>query len=168
MFKPLSVFNRRRNAPALRQNDDGDPFYAFHRDMNRLFEDFFSDFGAPSYFTGDGSGDLRGAHRGIHIDVKDKGKAFELEAELPGVDEDNIDVEINDNLLTISGEKKVEEENEDGTRRAYSSFHRSMSLPFDVDPDAIEATFKNGILRLHLPKPPELEAKTRKISVRKG
>ncbi len=163
MFKPLSVFGRHRNAPALRRGDDADPFSAFHQEMNRLFDDFFIDFRAPSYFTGD-----KGVHRGIHIDVKDAGKAFELEAELPGVDEDDIDVEINDNLLTIKGEKKVEQDDDDGARRAWSSFHRSMSLPFDVDPDAIEATFKNGVLKLRLPKPPELEAKTRKISVNKG
>ncbi len=162
MFRPLTLFNRNRNAPSLREGD-ADPFFAFHRDMNRLFEDFFSDFGDPPYFTGD-----KGAHRGINIDVKDRGKAFELEAELPGVYEGDIDVEIHDNLLTIKGEKKFEEENDDGARRAWSSFHRSMSLPFDVDPDAIEATFKNGVLKLRLPKPPELEAKTRKIEVSRG
>ena len=131
--------------------------------MNRLFEDFLGDFDGPSYFTGD-----KGVHRGIHVDLKDKGKFFELDAELPGVDEDDIDIEINENLLTIRGEKKFEEEDESGARHAYSSFHRSMTLPFDVDPDAIEATFKNGVLKLYLPKPPELVARTRKIAVNKG
>ena len=167
MFRPLTLFNRNRNAPSLREGD-ADPFFAFHREMNRLFDDFFSDFGAPSYFTGDTAGDLKSGHRGIHIDVKDKGKTFELEAELPGVDEDDVDVEINDNLLTIKGEKKFEEEDDKGSRTAWSSFHRSMSLPFEVDPDAVEATFKNGVLKLQLPKPPELEARTRKIAVNKG
>ena len=63
----------------------------------------------------------------------------------------------------------MEEEEEKGvSRRAWSSFQRSMSLPFDVDPDAIDAKFKNGVLKLTLPKPPELEAKTRKIEVQKG
>ena len=168
MFRPLTLFNRNRNAHAYRQSDAGDPFTAFHSEMNRLFDEFFSDFGAPSYFSGDRAGDLQSAHRGIHVSVKDKGKNFVLEAELPGVDEDDIDVEINDNMLVIKGEKKIEEEDEDGLRSAYSSFHRAMSLPFDVDPDAVEAKFKNGVLKLTLPKPPELEARTRKIEVKKG
>ncbi len=162
MFRPLTLFNRNRNTPALRE--DSDPFFQFHQEMNRLFDDFFTDFGASSAFAD------RGGARQAHIDYKDTGKSIELQAELPGIDEDDIHVELNDNLLTIRGEKKIEDdEEEDGvSRRAWSSFQRSMSLPFDVDPDAIEATFKNGVLKLTLPKPPELESKTRKIEVRRG
>lgn len=164
MFRPLTLFNRNRNAPALREEAAGDPFFQLHREMNQLFDDFFADFGAPAAF-----GETAGGARPVHVEFKDKGKAIELEAELPGIDEDDIQVELNDNLLTIRGEKKVEEDEEDGvSRRAWSSFQRSMSLPFDVDPDAIDAKFKNGVLKLTLPKPPELEAKTRKIEVRKG
>ncbi|MFC2951904.1 Hsp20/alpha crystallin family protein [Marinicaulis aureus] len=163
MFKPLSVFNRNRTSPAL-TDDDGAPFFQLHREMNRLFDDFFSDFGAPAAFAGQGG---NGA-RAIHVDFKDNGKALEIEAELPGVDEDNVDVELHDNLLTIRGERKDEEEKEGVSRRSYASFQRSMSLPFDVDPDAIEAKFKNGVLKLILPKPPELEARTKKIAVQRG
>lgn len=163
MFRPLTLFNRNRNAPALSEGSD-EPFFQLHREMNRLFDDFFSDFGSPSLFASAGE---NGA-RAIHVDVKDKGKALEVEAELPGVAEDDIDVELNDNLLTIRGERKDEEEKEGVSRRAYASFQRSMSLPFDVDPDAIEAKFKNGVLKLTLPKPPELEARTKKIAVQKG
>jgi HSP20 family protein len=164
MFRPLTLFNRNRNAPAFQEG--GDPFSQFHQEMNRLFDDFFSDFSTPAYFTGD-----KGVNaRPIHIEFKDTGKNIELEAELPGVSEDDIDVEIQDNLLTIRGEKKLEEEDEkEGySRKAYSSFQRSMSLPFDVDPDAIDARFKNGVLKLTLPKPPELATRTRKIEVQRG
>ena len=165
MFRPLTLFNRRRNPPGLREGDAGDPFFQFHRDMNRLFEDFFADFDAPSYFTGDRDNNARP----VHVEFKDKNGAIELEAELPGVSEEDIDVELNDNLLTIRGEKKYEEDDEEGvSRQAYSSFQRSMSIPFDVDPDTIDAKFKNGVLKLRLPKPPELEEKTRKIEVRRG
>lgn len=166
MFRPLTLFNRNRNAPSLR-SDDADPYYQFHREMNRLFDDFFADFGSPSLF---GENAASGA-RAIHMEVREKENAFEIEAELPGVDEEDIHVELVDNLLTIRGEKTIEksEDGGDGVRqRAYSSFQRSMSLPFDVDPDKIDAAFKNGVLKLTLPKPPELEAKTRKISVRRG
>jgi HSP20 family protein len=163
MFKPLSVFNRNRNAPALADEAEA-PFFQLHREMNRLFDDFFSDFGAPSLFASQGGNDARA----IHMDYKDTGKAIQIEAELPGVDEDNIDVELHDNLLTIRGERKDEEEKEGVSRRSYASFQRSMSLPFDVDPDAIEARFKNGVLKLTLPKPPELESKTKRITVQRG
>lgn len=165
MFRPPALFNRNRNAPAARDVTEADPFYQFHREMNRLFDDFLDGFGAPSLFSGTETGNARP----IHMDVKDKGKAFEIEAELPGVNEEDVDVELNDNLLTIKGEKKIEEDDKDGvSRRAYSSFQRSMSLPFDVDPDAVEAAFKNGVLKLTLPKPPELAARTRKIEVKRG
>ena len=163
MFRPLTLFNRNRNAPALTENADA-PFLQLHREMNRLFDDFFTDFGSSSFFapaTGSGA-------RAIHIDVKDAGKALQIEAELPGVSEDDIDVEISDNLLTIRGERRDEEEKEGVSRRSYASFQRSMSLPFDIDPDAVEAKFKNGVLKLTLPKPAELEARTKKIAVQKG
>ncbi len=163
MFKPLSVFNRHRNTPSLTEAND-EPFFLLHREINRLFDDFLSDFGSSSLFAAPGTAGARA----IHIDVKDKGKALQVEAELPGVDEDDIDVELHDNLLTIRGERKDEEEKDGVSRQSYASFQRSMSLPYDVDPDAIEAKFKNGVLKLTLPKPPELETRTKKIAVQKG
>lgn len=163
MFKPLSVFNRNRNTPALNDGDGAAPFFQLHREMNRLFDDFFTDFGSPSLFAENANG-----ARAIHIDAKDTGKTLKIEAELPGVSEDDIDVELHDNLLTIRGERKDEDEREGVSRRSYASFQRSMSLPFDVDPDAIEATFKNGVLKLSLPKLPELESQAKKITVQRG
>jgi HSP20 family protein len=166
MFRPLTLFNRNRNTPALREDVVGDPFFQLHREMNNLFEGFVSDFGAPSLFADNGAASARP----VHVEFKDTDKAIELEAELPGVDEDDIEVDLADNLLTIKGEKKFEEDAEDNSysRRAYSSFQRSMSLPFDVDPDAVDAKFKNGVLKLTLPKPREFEAKARKIAIQHG
>lgn len=164
MFKPLSVFNRHRNTPALRDDASGDSFVQLHQEMNRLFDDFFADFGTPSLF----SGDQRKDTRPVHIEYKDTGKSLELEAELPGVEEEDIDVELYENLLTIRGEKKIEEDDKDNegvTRRSWSSFQRTMSLPFDIEPDAVSAKFKNGVLKLSLPKPPELERSPRKIAI---
>ena len=162
MFRPLSLFSRNRNAPALRDAGSGDPFFQLHHEMNRLFDDFFADFGS--------SGLTSGAARGIHMDVRETKGAYELEAELPGVSEDDVHVELNENLLTIRGEKTVEEkgEGDDVRRRAYSSFQRSLSLPFDVDPDKVDATFRNGVLKLTLPKPAELETNAKKIAVKRG
>ena len=166
MFRPLTLLNRNRHVPAFGDEGRDDPFFQLHREMNRLFDDFFSDFSAPSYFTGDRDDSARP----IYVEYKDVGDALEIEAELPGVSEDDVNVELHDNLLTISGEKAREEEDDRKgySRRAYSSFKRSMSLPFDVDPNAIDAQFKNGVLKLTLPKPTALEAKAQKIEVRRG
>lgn len=163
MFRPLTLLNRNRSMPSLRDDDMHDPFFAFYRDMSRLFDDFSSDFGAPAYFTGE-----RGLSRPINVDYRDLGKMVVIEAELPGVDEDHIDVQVSDNLLTISTEQRVEKEDKDVSRKSYREFHRAMTLPFELDPDAIEATFKNGVLKLVLPKPPEVVARTKKIEVRRG
>lgn len=164
MFRPLSVFNRSRNVTPAPSGGDTDPFLQLHREMNRLFDDFFTDFGTPSFFSG-GNG---GRSRPIHMEYKDTDRALEIEAELPGVEEDDIDVQLSDNLLTVKAEKKFEEEEGGRSTRSYSSFSRSIALPYDIDGDKVEATFKNGVLKLTLPKPPEIAAKTKKIAVQRG
>lgn len=164
MFRPLSVFNRNRNTLPVRNEGDSAPFLQLHQEMNRLFDDFFTDFGSPSLFS-DGSG---GRARPVHIEYKDTDRALEIDAELPGVEEDDIDVQLQDNLLTIKAQKRFEEEEEGRSTRSYSSFSRSVALPYDVDGDRVEATFKNGVLKLTLPKPPEIAAKTKKITVQRG
>ena len=110
-------------------------------------------------------------HRGAHHVLQ--ATALEIEAELPGVDEKDIDVQLSDNLLTIRGEKRAErkEEKEGDYRlieRSYGSFARSIEVPFAVEADGVEATFRNGVLHLSLPKPPEAATRTRKIEVRKA
>ncbi len=161
MFRAPSLFHRRRHAPALTRCATTDPYYSFHREMNRLFDDFFDGFAETPTSAGSGV-------RGIRLTVDETDNAFEIEAELPGVDEEDLHVELTDNVLTIRGEKKSEETGEDGARRSFASFQRSLSVPFDVDPDAVEATLKNGVLRLTLPKPAEPETKARQIRIRRG
>ena len=165
MFKTPSLFNRGRNVPALRERGEADPFFQFHRDMNRLFDDFFDGFSAPPLYAGNRSG-----ARAAYFDINETKKAFEVEVELPGVDEDDVSVELTDNLLTIRGERKYEkDDDEEGvSERSYASFERSMSLPFDVDPDAVKAKFKNGVLKLKLPKTPEMETRTKRIAIDRG
>ena len=178
MFRPLSLFNR--NAPTARDDAPADPFYRLHDEMNRLFDDAFRSFGTfdsnfsrPSAFGDFGALGSSGGSRALRIDARETDDAIEIEAELPGVDERDIDVQLSDSLLTIRGEKKFERKDEkDGEarvmERAYGSFARSFTIPYNVDPDAVEATFKNGVLKLSLPKPPEQVNQTRKIAVKRG
>lgn len=169
MFQPLTLFNRNRRTPTVQDQAGADPFYRLHREMNRLFDEAFSGFGLPAAFGGSFAG--AGAPS---IDVRETDETYEIEADLPGVEEDDINVELADNVLTLRGEKRYEREDEDKKggyhvmERSYGSFARSIPLPFDVDSDAVEAVFKNGVLKLSIPKPPEIAAKTKKISVKRG
>jgi HSP20 family protein len=95
-------------------------------------------------------------------------------AELPGVEEKNIDVTVSGDQLIIKGEKKseIDEKKEEKGRtfrrveRSFGSFQRCMALPFEIDPDKVQASFKNGVLTLTVPKPTEVQKKARKIEVK--
>jgi HSP20 family protein len=104
------------------------------------------------------------------VDVHESDKAYTIEAELPGMDDDDIHLELNNDLLTLKGEKK-EERKEDRkdyhlTERPFGSFQRSFRLPEGVDRDAIAADFKKGVLTVTLPKSKTAQAASRKIPVK--
>jgi HSP20 family protein len=98
--------------------------------------------------------------------------AIEVTAELPGVDEKDVDVTLANGVLTVRGEKKTERDEEDKDKnwhvveRSYSSFSRAIPLPFDPDPAKVEAKFDKGVLHIHLPKPAEI--KQQKIEIKKA
>jgi HSP20 family protein len=101
------------------------------------------------------------------VDIHETEDALVLEADLPGMDEKDLDIRIENNMLTIRGdrkfEKKVNEENYLRVERAYGSFSRSFSLPHTVDPDSIKAEYRNGVLTVRVPK--REEAKPRQVKV---
>ena len=142
------------------------PFRSLHQEIDKVFEDFNRSLGMPV------ASRASGAKNGFvtpHIDVVETDNAVELTAELPGVAEKDIDVTLVDDVLTIKGEKKVEssEEKKDYriVERSFGSFQRSIRLPFAVEPDKVEASFKDGVLHVVLPKPPEVESKSKKIAI---
>jgi HSP20 family protein len=141
---------------------DNDPFSAFRREMDRLFESFGRDLGWPG-------GDVRTTAAAPSIDVSETESELRIDADLPGVEEKDVDVMISDNVLTIKGEKKAEKEEKKKdfhvVERSYGSFSRSLTLPFAADPSKAKATFKNGVLSISLPKPPEVKAKAKKIAI---
>lgn len=169
MFHPLSLFTRNRAVPATREQTQADPFYRLQHEMNRLFDEAFSGFGLSSAFSERGfPGEVS-----PRIDVRETDKTIEIEAELPGVAEDDLNVEIVNNTLTIRGEKRHEKRDErDGeyryVERSYGSFSRTIPLPYDIDPDAVDAAFKNGVLTVSLPKPAEAQRASRKIAIKRG
>jgi HSP20 family protein len=105
------------------------------------------------------------------VDIADTEKGYEITAELPGMDEKNIEVKYADGTLTIKGEKKDEKEEKKKdyylSERHYGSFQRSFSVPQGVDADKIEAAFKNGVLTVSLPKTAEAQKKEKQIEIKK-
>ncbi len=137
------------------------PFESLRREVDRLFEDFAggiwrSPCGHPFF-------DIGPAWRGMSampaVDVTETDKGFEITAELPGMEEKNIEVSVADGVLTIKGEKQEEKEEKKKdyylSERSYGSFQRSFEVPKGVDLDKIEASFKKGVLTVNLPKSAE-------------
>jgi HSP20 family protein len=143
-----------------------DPFHDLQRQIDRVFSDFSRDL-KPVGMGRNGS-------FSPSIDVCETDKALEVTAELPGVDEKDIDVTLADDMLTIRAEKKSEKEEKDEKKnyhlveRSYGTFERRMSLPFRADPSKVDAKFEKGVLKLTVPKPAEAQAKVQKIQVSGG
>lgn len=139
----------------------GDPFMSLHREVNRLFDDVLR--GNDMATTGGAAALLS-----PQVDISETENEIKVKAELPGVSEQDVDVELNDDILTIRGEKKSErkeeKENYHFMERSYGTFQRSFQLPRPVDPDKVQATFENGVLTITLPKNAQQE-KTRRIQV---
>jgi len=106
------------------------------------------------------------------VDIVEKDTAYEVTAELPGMDESNIDVKVSNNTLTIRGEKKEEKEEKKKdyylSERRFGSFERRFQVPQGVDTGKIDASFKKGVLRVTLPKTLEAQAQEKKIAIKPG
>ena len=151
------------------------PFESLRREVDRLFEDFAG--GIWRSPVGRSFFDIEPAWRTQSVmsampavDVTETDKAYEINAELPGMDEKNIEVKVADDVLTIKGEKREEKEEKNKdyylSERCFGSFQRSFQVPNGVDTDKIEASFKNGILTVTLPKSTEAQRAEKKITVK--
>lgn len=149
-------------APTAR---DTDPFTAFRRDMDRLFEDAFGRGLMPTF----GEGARMFTPR---MDVTETDGAIVVTMELPGVDEKDVTIDLSGDLLTVKGEKKEESETKEEGRhvveRSYGSFARTLRLPYAIDADTCDATVEKGVLTLRLPKPEEARVAPKRIEIRKG
>jgi HSP20 family protein len=137
------------------------PFLALHREMNRLFDDMFSQFEpTPSIFG-------RGMSMWPVIEAIPSDKEVKVLAELPGMTAKDIDVLVKDDTLTIRGEKKHETESTEPwmSERFYGRFERNIKLPFPVDEDRAVASFENGLLTLMLPKSAAAEERVKRITI---
>ena len=168
-LKSLMPWGHKSNVPA-RNEQNTDPFVSFRREMDSLFDDFFrGGFGRmPAPRFGEA---LRGFPQSVPaLDVDDGETEMKVSAELPGVDEKDVEVTLNGDVLTIRGEKKDEREKKDGDRsyveRSFGSFSRAIRLPFEVGDEDVKADFSKGVLTIRIPKPKTVQAQAKRIDVK--
>jgi HSP20 family protein len=131
-------------------------------EMNRLFNTFFD----PSAPTGRGNGTTR---RWLPaMDLVETADHYLLRADLPGLSDGDVNIQLEDNVLTISGARKVEHDDRQEAcyrlERAFGAFSRSLTLPDGVDPDGVQAHFDRGVLDIRIPKPEQKKPKTVQIT----
>ena len=159
-FRDLSLF-RKKSVPIKRETHD--PFSLMHRDMDSLFDDFFKGFELEPFFGPDISS------YSPKVDVKESEKEIKVLAELPGMDEKDINVTLNRDSLTLRGEKKEEKEDNDKgyhrLERSYGSFCRTIPLPVEIESDKVSASYKKGILTVTIPKSKKAIEEKKKIKI---
>lgn len=171
---PIEV--KQTSAPAPTRSSGVDVFQSFRNEVDRLFDQFWrTGFGLPSLrrmmepepFS---RGETPFGFATPTVDLSEDDKAYRITADLPGMSEKEVDVTLSGNMLTITGERREEKEEKDRnyhfSERRFGSFRRAFSLPEGIDRDKIDATFKNGVLSLTLPKTPEAVQQQKKIEVK--
>ena len=151
--------------PSVFRDDDRDPFLSLHREMNRLFDDVFRGFDsrlpALGRFSSFGGGGWP------NVEISDSEKEIRVTAEVPGLEEKDIEVMLEDGVLTLKGEKRSETEDKDRqfSERFYGRFERRIPLGYEVEDDKVSAGFKNGVLTVALPKTERAKAKAKRIAI---
>ena len=147
------------------RHEEEHPLSLIQREMNRLFDDFFRGFDVAPF----GAMRERLQTFSPSLDIKEDKKAITLKAELPGMDEKDVEVLLTENTLTLKGEKKEDKEDKGENychmERTYGSFHRVIPLTVGIDTKKVKAAFKNGVLIITLPKTEDTKMKGKKIPV---
>lgn len=149
-----------------RREEEDHPVVSLRREMDRLFEDFVRGFDIERF----PSMGLASGRFNPKVDVAEDEREMEVTAELPGLTDDDIEVTLTENALTLKGEKKEEREEKDKNyhriERSSGSFHRVIPLSAEVNRDKVTASFKKGVLRITLPKTKAAREKRKKIEVK--
>lgn len=153
--------NRLPVSSGAQRDRDDHPLLSLHRDVNRLFDDVFRGFGMPS---------LAGFDRSFawpNVELGETDREIRITAELPGLDEKDVELALEDGVLTLRGEKKAEiDDKERGySERSYGRFERRIGLPKGIEADKANATFRNGVLTVTLPKSAASNENVRRIPV---
>lgn len=158
-FTSLIPWSRTKSLPATRVRGDDSPFVGLHREMNRLFEDFFRDFDIPAPRLGWSADWPR-------VDIEDARDRVKVTAELPGMEAKDVTLSLREGVLTLRGEKKSHTQGPVYSERLYGRFERSFQLGPDVDPDKVSADFVHGVLTVTVEKKPEAERAEKRIEIK--
>jgi HSP20 family protein len=150
--------------PTVYRDFEQNPFLSLHRDVNRLFDDVFRGFEMPS-----GLGRLSGMSW-PNVELSDTDKELRITAELPGLEEKDVEVVLEDGVLTLRGEKKSETEDKDRqfSERVYGRFERRIAVGSEIEQDKVKAAFKNGVLTVSLPKTEKARSSAKRIAINGG
>ncbi len=159
-MRDLIPWGRTPQTPS-RYREEGDPFMTLHREMNRLFDDVFRGFDTMPF---------AGASRMAswpHMEVVEHDGDVCISAELPGLDEKDVEILMGDGVLTIRGEKKSEIDDKERafSERYYGRFERRIPLAWDVEEDKASASFTNGVLKVTIPKSAEGHSPMKRIEI---
>jgi HSP20 family protein len=161
-MRDLIPWSRGRDVSVHRGEDS--PFLTLHREMNRLFDDVFRGFDITPFGSERFVDRVGGSWPNVEVSETDK--EIRVTAELPGLEEKDIEVQLANGVLAISGEKKTETEDKDRlfSERYYGRFERRIPVE-DVDEEKISAAFKNGVLNVTLPKVAQAHSKVKRIAI---
>ena len=156
----LVPWGRSRSVATRQTTDEGEPLIALHREMNRLFDDFARGFGfgAPTRFGFQAGG-------WPNLEVTETDAEVKIVAELPGLEQKDVEVTFSDGVLTLAGEKKAESEGPLYSERWHGQFRRSLRIGPEVDAEKVSAAFKNGVLTVTMAKRPEAQTEARRIPI---
>jgi HSP20 family protein len=159
-IRDLIPWNNRGRDVNVRRGDDGNPFLSLHREMNRLFDDAFRNFDLAPF------GNVGRQMGWPNIEVSETDKEVKVTAELPGLEEKDVQVELSNGVLAIAGEKKTEtvDKERQYSERYYGRFERRIPVD-DVDEDNVNASFKNGVLTVTLAKSPAAQQRVKRIAI---
>ncbi len=164
--RDLIPWGRSNNqVPTVFRDDDRNPFLSLHREMNRLFDDVFRglDSRGPAF------GSLPSFSAAWpNVEISNSDKEVKVTAEIPGLEEKDLEVLLDNGVLTLKGEKRSEVQDKDRqfSERFYGHFERRIPLGVEVEEDKIEARFKNGVLNIVLPKSPKAQSQVKRIAIK--
>lgn len=164
--RDLIPWGRSNNqAPTVFRDEERNPFLSLHREVNRLFDDVFRSFDSrvPAF------GSLSSFSAvWPDVEISETDKDIRVSAEVPGLEEKDIEVLLDDGVLTLKGEKRSETEDKDKqfSERFYGRFERRIPLGVEVEEDKIEARFKNGVLSIVLPKSARAQSQVKRIAIK--
>ncbi len=152
-----------------RDGNVNNPFALMRREMDRLIDSFSHDWGGLSWAS---PASLPGSFLSPKVDVAETEKGLEISAELPGIDQKDIDLDLTDGILTLKAEHEEEKEKKDEKKhyhlveRSHGSFMRRFAVPFEPDPDNVQASFDKGVLKVMVPRSAAAKKSVKKIAIK--